>query len=248
MQANHNAPIALVTGAAGGVGAAVSAALANAGYRVALADLDEPGAQGLARRLQRGAFGVRIDVGDMEDVDRAIRRIAHEGPIEVLVNNAGIVVSGPLSEMTARDWENVCRVNLSSVFYCSKAVIASMMARRAGRIINISSISAAKAGGVVGNVLYGATKAAVNAFTMGFARELGPFGVTVNAISPGLLETGMTTTRLTEAMRESALASIPARRLGTPEDIAAAVLFLASPQASYVNGAILTVDGGRLTV
>ncbi len=248
MQANHNAPIALVTGAAGGVGAAAAAALADAGYRVALADLDEHAAEVLARRLERGAFAVRMDVGDAADVDRGVRRIASEGPIDVLVNNAGIVVSGPLVEMSVHDWEAVCRVNLSGVFYCSKAVIASMMARRTGRIINISSISAAKGGGVIGNALYAATKAAVDAFTKGFARELGPYGVTVNAIAPGLLATRMTTVRLTKQMHDAAVSSIPGRRLGTPDDIAAAVLFLASPQASYVNGAILNIDGGRLTV
>ena len=248
MQSNHKAPIAVVTGAAGGVGAATSAALADAGYRVALADLDEQAAEVLARRLERGSFAVRMDVGDAADVAHGVRRIATEGPIDVLVNNAGVVVSGSLAEMRADDWETACRVNLSSVFYCSKAVMESMMERRTGRIINISSISAVKAGGVIGNVLYGATKAGVNAFTKGFARELGPYGVTVNTIAPGLLATPMTRIRLTKQMHDNAISSIPAGRLGTPEDIAAAVQFLVSPLASYVNGAILNVDGGRLTV
>lgn len=248
MQANHEMPIALVTGAAGGVGAAVSAALANAGYRVALADLNEQRAEVLARHLQRGAFAVRMDVSDASDVERTVQRIASEGPVDVLVNNAGIVVSGPLVEMSAVDWEMVCGVNISGIFYCSRAVMASMMERRAGCIINMSSVSAARAGGVIGNVLYGATKAAVDAFTKGFARELGPYGITVNSIAPGLLATPMTSARLTKDMYDDALSSIPARRLGTPEDIAAAVLFLISSQASYINGATLSVDGGRLTV
>jgi 3-oxoacyl-[acyl-carrier protein] reductase len=141
----------------------------------------------------------------------------------------------------------VCRAILSSVYYCSKAVLPVMLARRYGKIVNIASMSAAKAGGVFGNVLYGTTKAGVVAFTKGFARELAPHGINVNAIAPGVVETAMTRARLTPEVREQVVTAMPMRRLASVDDVANAVTFLASDAASYITGDTLLVDGGCLT-
>jgi 3-oxoacyl-[acyl-carrier protein] reductase len=141
----------------------------------------------------------------------------------------------------------VCRVNLSGVYYCSKAVLPWMLERKSGKIVNIASVSAAKGGGVFGNVLYGTTKAGVVALTKGMARELGPFGINVNCIAPAVTETGMTRALLTPERRQAALASIPLGRFATPDDIAGMVLVLSSDVTSYVTGETIVVDGGYLT-
>ena len=141
----------------------------------------------------------------------------------------------------------MCRTNLSSVYYCCKAVLPPMIGRRYGKIVNIASMSAAKAGGVLGNVLYGTTKAGVVAFTKGFARELAPHGINVNAIGPGLVETAMTRSRLTPDVRDKIVAAMPMQRLATVDDVANAVAFLASDVASYISGDTLLVDGACLT-
>ena len=173
--------------------------------------------------------------------------VAAHGTIDILVNNAGILKTGSIVESTIEDWDEVCRVNLSSVYYCSKAVLPVMLSKRYGKIINIASMSAAKAGGIFGNVLYGTTKAGVIAFTKGFARELAPHNINVNAVAPGLVETPMTRAKLTAEVREQVLASLPMHRLAEVDDIANAVAFLASDVAAYINGATLLVDGACLT-
>jgi 3-oxoacyl-[acyl-carrier protein] reductase len=167
--------------------------------------------------------------------------------IDILVNNAGILKTGSIVESSIEDWDQVCRVNLSGVYYCCKAVLPFMIQRRSGKIINIASVSAAKGGGVFGNALYGATKAGVVALTKGMARDLGPFGINVNAIAPAVTETGMIRALLTPERREAALASIPLGRFATPADIANMVLVLASDVSSYVSGDTIVVDGGYLT-
>jgi NAD(P)-dependent dehydrogenase (short-subunit alcohol dehydrogenase family) len=172
---------------------------------------------------------------------------ARDGTLDILVNNAGILKTASIVDSTIEDWDEVCRANLSSVYYCSKAVLPVMLPRRYGKIINIASMSAAKAGGVFGNVLYGTTKAGVVAFTKGFARELAPHGINVNAIAPGLVETAMTRARLTPDVREQIVTAMPMRRLASVDDIACAVAFLASDVAAYVTGDTLLVDGGCLT-
>jgi NAD(P)-dependent dehydrogenase (short-subunit alcohol dehydrogenase family) len=172
---------------------------------------------------------------------------ASEGALDILVNNAGILKTASIVGSTIEDWDEVCRANLSSVYYCCKAVLPLMMSRHYGKIVNIASMSAAKAGGIFGNVLYGTTKAGVVAFTKGFAREFAPHRFNVNAIAPGLVETSMTRSRLTPDVRAQVIAAMPMHRLASVEDVANAVAFLASDVASYISGDTLFVDGACLT-
>jgi 3-oxoacyl-[acyl-carrier protein] reductase len=187
-------------------------------------------------------------VADAADVQRNVDAIiARDGTLDILVNNAGILKTASLVDSTIEDWDDVCRANLSSVYYCCKAVLPQMMARRYGKIVNIASMSAAKAGGVFGNVLYGTTKAGVVAFTKGFARELAPHGINVNAIAPGVVETAMTRSRLTPEIRARVVGAMPMGRLASVDDVANAAAFLASDAASYISGDTLLVDGACLT-
>ena len=240
--------VALVTGAGGGIGAAIAGALANEGCLVYFGDTDLGAATRAATSSRRPGHAVELDVGDPASSERAAKRIATEqGRIDVLVNNAGILRTGSIVESTIADWDQVCRVNLSGVYYCCKAVLPFMIERKAGKIINIASVSAARGGGVFGNALYGTTKAGVVALTKGMARDLGPFGINVNAIAPAVTETGMIRALLTPERRQAALASIPLGRFATPADIANMVLVLASDVSSYVSGETVVVDGGYLT-
>jgi NAD(P)-dependent dehydrogenase (short-subunit alcohol dehydrogenase family) len=240
--------VALVTGAGGAIGAAIASKLIAEGCKVHVADIDLDAAIATAGRLGPRAHAVRMDVTAADDVQRGVDAIvAKDGTLDELVNNAGLLKTASLVDSTIGDWDDVCRANLSSVYYCSKAVLPIMLAKRRGKIVNIASMSAAKAGGVFGNVLYGTTKAGVVAFTKGFARELAPHGINVNAIAPGLVETAMTRARLTPEVREQVVAAMPMRRLASVDDIANAVAFLASDAAAYITGDTLLVDGGCLT-
>jgi len=238
--------IALVTGAGSGIGAAIATALAGEGCIVYFGDSD----LAAATRAAASANGrpLELDVGDAANLARCARRIVGDhGRIDILVNNAGILKTGPVVEATIADWDDVCRVNLSGVYYCCKAVLPHMVERKYGKIVNIASVSAAKGGGAFGNVLYGTTKAGVVALTKGIARELGPLGINVNCIAPAVTETGMTRALLTPERRRAVLASIPMGRFATTDDIANMVLILASDVSSYVTGETIVVDGGYLT-
>lgn len=243
--------IALVTGGASGFGLAIAQALAAQGCMAAIADRDLAAAERAvadihARGLKAQAFSV--DVGDPKTVDALIGEVVHRcGGIDILVNSAGILKTGTVLDSTPEDWIEVDRVNLSGALFCARAAAIAMRARRWGRIINITSISAMRGGGVLGNTLYATTKAGVGAMTMGLARELGSAGITVNAIMPGIADTPMTHSRLSTEARAAAVARIPLGRMATPTDIANAALFLASDLASYVTGTTLIVDGGILT-
>jgi 3-oxoacyl-[acyl-carrier protein] reductase len=240
--------IALVTGAGGAIGAAIAGKLADEGCKVHVADIDLDAARATVERLSGRGRALRMDVTSAADIQRNVDAIvAGDGTLDILVNNAGILKTGSLVESTIEDWDEVCRVNLSSVYYCCKAVLPIMISRRYGKIVNIASMSAAKAGGVFGNVLYGTTKAGVVAFTKGFARELAPHGVNVNAIAPAVVETAMTRSRLTPDVRAQIVAAMPMGRLASVEDVASAVAFLASDVAAYVSGDTLLVDGACLT-
>ena len=240
--------IAVVTGAGSGIGTAIAAELANEGCAVYLGDVNMEAAALAAASLGGEARAVEMDVGDPRAATRAMQRIgAERGRIDILVNNAGILTTGPVMDATIEDWDRVCRVNLSGVFYCTKAVLPWMLERRSGKIVNMASVSAARGGGAFGNVLYGATKAGVVALTKGFARELAPFGINVNAIAPAVAETGMTSSLLTPERRRAVLASIPLGRLATPEEIARIAAILASDVSRYVTGETIAVDGGYLT-
>jgi|SRR5579864_3220280 len=248
MELNLRGKVAIVTGAGGGIGASITAKLAQEGCFVYAADLDENAAEATVASVGSAARSVQLDVTKPHAVEVAVRKVVKmHGALDIIVNNAGILKTGSVIESSIEDWDEVCRANLSSVYYCCKAVLPTMIQRRYGKIINIASMSAARAGGVFGNVLYGTTKAGVVAFTKGFARELAPYGINVNAVAPGLVETPMTTAKLTPAVREQVLAGLPMHRLATVEDIANAVAFLASDVAAYITGDTLLVDGGSLT-
>jgi 3-oxoacyl-[acyl-carrier protein] reductase len=251
MDLGLNGRVVLVTGGGSGFGQAIAQVMAGQGCIVAVADRDPAAADRAAAACRtRGAkaYAFEVDVGDAGAVDAMTVAAARScGRIDVLVNCAGILKTGSILESKWDDWGDVSRVNLSGVLHCARAAAPIMCAQKWGRIINIASISAMRGGGVFGNTLYATTKAGVIALTMGLARELGPSGITVNAIAPGLADTPMTRTCLSPENRAAALARIPLGRLATPADIANAALFLASDLASYVNGTVLVVDGGILT-
>ncbi|HAL69993.1 MAG TPA: hypothetical protein DCP84_20225 [Pseudomonas sp.] len=238
---------ALVTGAARGIGHAIATALGQAGARVGVCDLDAEAAEAAAARLREAgieAVGVGADVADEVQVQAMVNQVeALLGGVDILVNNAGIVSTGPLLEVTTAEWNRVMAIDLNSVFFCAKAVLPGMMARQSGRIINIASVAGKRGGGLLGNSCYAAAKGAVIALTKGLAREAGPYAITVNAVSPALTDTEMTSALAPQA-RAEVLAQMPLGRAGTPRDIAAAVCFLASREAGFVTGEIMDVDGG----
>src|SRR5881227_3754397 len=239
--------VALVTGAGSGIGAAIAIALADEGCITYFGDTDVEAATRAAAG-KRARRPIELDVGDAALLQRSAERIAAEhGRIDILVNNAGILATGSIVDATIADWDRVCRVNLSGVYYCCKAVLPFMLERKSGKIVNIASVSAAKGGGVFGNVLYGTTKAGVIALTKGLARDLAPFGINVNAVAPSVTETGMTGPLLSPERRLAVLSAIPLGRFASTADIARTVLFLASDVSAYITGDTIVVDGGYLT-
>ncbi len=241
--------VALVTGAAQGIGAAIAARLAAGGAKVAVLDLDEAKAAETAAGLAGGAIGIGADVSQADQVEAAIARVVSEfGGLQILVNNAGVLRDNLLFKMSEGDWDTVMSVHLKGAFLCSKAAQQHMVAAKYGRIVNMSSTSAL---GNRGQANYATAKAGLQGFTKTLAIELGPFGVTVNAIAPGFIETAMTaataqrTGTTIEAMREAVAASVPVRRGGVPEDIANTAAFFAGEESGYVTGQVIYVDGGR---
>ena len=238
--------VALVTGASRGIGAAIARDLAAAGaHVVGNYRTQEARAAAVARAITDAggtAETVRFDVASAGEVDAAVRGIVDRlGKIDVLVNNAGVSADALILRITEEEWHRVLDVNLKGVFNCTKAVARSMMRARAGRIINISSVVAAI--GNAGQAAYAAAKAGIIGFTKATARELAGRNVTANVVAPGFIETEMTEA-LDVAARDVYLALIPLRRLGRPEDVAAAVTFLAGPGASYVTGQVIHINGG----
>ena len=248
MHLNLDGRIALVTGAGSGIGAAIATMLAAEGCVVYLGDTNADSANRVAAQCNGRGHALVFDVGDASAFAKAAETIVGKrGRLDILVNNAGILKTSSVFDATIADWDDVCRVNLSGVYYGCKAVLSAMAAQQFGRIVNIASVSAARGGGAFGNVLYGATKAGVVALTKGFARELAPFGVTVNAVAPAVTGTAMIEPLLTPERRLQVLARIPLGRLATTSEIANVVVFLASDAASYVTGETIAVDGGFLT-
>jgi NAD(P)-dependent dehydrogenase (short-subunit alcohol dehydrogenase family) len=246
-----NDKVALVTGAGSGIGASIADTLAQEGCVVYVTDLHLELAQKVDKDLrEKGhkAFAVQMDVSDPKQVDQAIRQVVKNYlQLDILVNNAGILKTETVMDSSIQDWEEVTKVNLSSVFYCSKAVLPFMIEQRYGKILNIALVSAMKGGGALGNTLYGATKAGVVAMTKGFARELAPMGINVNAIAPAVARTVMTEDRLTPELEEKIKARIPMGRLGEASDIACIAAFLASDISGFITGQTIAVDGGFLT-
>jgi 3-oxoacyl-[acyl-carrier protein] reductase len=243
--------VAIVTGAARGIGAAVAKRLGKDGFAVAALDLDESTCADTVNAIAEAgakAIAVGADVSDTDQVASAVRRVADElGPPTVLVNNAGITRDNLLFKMTDADWDSVLGVHLRGSFLMSRAVQQHMVDQGWGRIVNLSSVSAL---GNRGQANYSTAKAGLQGFTKTLAIELGKFGVTVNAIAPGFIETDMTVATAErmgvdfEDFKKAAAATIPVQRVGKPEDIAAVAAFLISDEASFVSGQVIYVAGG----
>jgi len=235
--------IALVTGASRGIGRAIALTLAQRGFRVIGTATTDAGATAIGEALAGfGGRGLALNVTDAAALDAAIDGIVkHDGALHVLVNNAGITRDTLAMRLKDEDWDAVIDTNLKSVFRASRAAIRPMMKQRYGRIINITSVVGAA--GNPGQANYCAAKAGVAGMTRSLAQELGSRGITVNCVAPGFIATDMTDT-LPEAQKQALLGKIPLGRLGSPEDIAEAVAFLASAQASYITGTELQVNGG----
>lgn len=240
--------VALVTGAARGIGRCIASRFLEQGCTVYVADVDGPGVRRCASEFGPSALGLEMDVRDGSAVRAAVDHILHQhSRLDVLINNAGIVATGPFADTSAEAWDRLLAVNVTGVFNCVQAVAPTMIQRRAGTILNLASVSAMRGGGAVGNVWYGATKAAVVALTKGLARELGAHGVRVNAIAPGLVETDMVKDALSPEVHQRVLARFPLGRLGTMDDVAQLALFLSSDASSFITGQTIAVDGGFLT-
>jgi len=240
--------VAVVTGAGRGIGHAIALRLANEGARIAAVSRSEANAQRTADEINASradaAKAYAVDVADHVAVQQTAARILEEfGRVDILINNAGVIRDGLSMRMSIEDWETVIDTNLKGAFSFTQAVMRSMIKRRSGRIINISSIAGLT--GNAGQANYAASKAGLIGLTKTLARELASRGITVNAVAPGFIVTDMTEV-LSDQIKEAILPRIPLGKFGEGEDIAAAVAFLAAPEAKYITGQVLTVDGGMV--
>ena len=241
---NFNGQTALITGAGRGIGKTIAVKLAESGLDIAIADMN-PVSDDVLREIEEydtKCLAFQLDVTDVESVDSVVKKIIDEtGGIHILVNNAGITQDNLFMRMKPEQWSQVIDVNLNGVFHVTKAVIRTMVKQHSGRIINISSVVGFS--GNPGQVNYSSTKSGLIGFTKSLSREVGTRGITVNAVAPGFINTAMTQA-LNESQQQAILSQIPLGRMGEAEDIANAVAFLASEEASYITGTVLHVNGG----
>jgi NAD(P)-dependent dehydrogenase (short-subunit alcohol dehydrogenase family) len=242
---------AIVTGAgsARGIGIATAEWLVRAGWTVGLTDLDGDGLRTNAERLKAiGAEHVPVTPGDVRseaEVGEAVEFLLRElGGAEALVNVAGISRPTRVLDTSLEEWENVFAVNSRGTFLVTKAVLPTMIDREYGRIVNVSSVSGIRGGGIFGGAHYSASKAAVLGFTRAVAREVAHLGVTCNAVAPSLIDTDLATPNMSEQQRHDVLATIPAGRLGSADDVAAVIAFLCTPESGYVTGEVIDINGG----
>ncbi|MBI4591076.1 MAG: SDR family oxidoreductase [Candidatus Rokubacteria bacterium] len=244
---NFKGKTALVTGAGKGIGRGIARALAEEGAVVAVCGRTLPSLNTVVGEIRTAggqAFAINADVSAARDVESLVGGVLDRcGRLDILVNNAGVYLTAAVAEMSEEEWDVTIAVDLKGVFLCSRAAARQMIRQRTGRIINITSVAQLR-GGTPGHAHYGAAKAGVGAFTKTLARELGPFGITVNCVAPGLIEDTEMGRMSKALMGDSYLATIPLGCLGTVQDVVAAVLFLASDQARYITGETLNVNGG----
>lgn len=239
---------AIITGGARGIGKAIGSAFVREGAMVCLVDVDQGVLETTKNEIRKNReeiLAIACDITKSADVHTAMSQVQKTlGRIDILVNNAGIIRRGTIETVTEEDWDRVIEVNLKGTFNCCKAVAETMKQQRYGKIVNVSSI-AGKIGDITSAPGYGSSKAGVDALTKTLARQLAPYGINVNTVSPHAIETEMSA-QWSEERRKEIIASIPLGRLGKPEDVAEAVLFLASDDASFITGEILDVNGGAL--
>ena len=242
--------VALVTGAARGIGRAIALALAQEGADVVVVDVDLGRAQQVVQEIEgygRKGRAISADVSDRKAVQRLVgETLSLFGRIDILVNNAGIIRRGTFLEHDPQEWDRVLNVNLGGTFNCSKEVVPLMIKQGGGKIINISSV-VGRMGDLASAPSYGTSKGAIDTFTKSLARELAPHGINVNAVAPHAIETEMSQ-EWSEEKRRQIVEAIPLKRLGQPEEVAEAVMFLASDGASFITGHVLDVNGGYLMV
>ena len=239
--------VALVTGAARGIGRAIALAFAKEGADIVVGDVNIQEAENTAKEIQslgRKSLALDLDVTEYTKVEEAVNKILDKfSKVDILVNNAGITKDNLILRMSQAEWDAVINVNLKGTFHCTKAVSKVMIKQRSGKIINIASII-----GIIGNAgqaNYAASKAAIIALTKTSAKELAIRNITANAIAPGFIQTDMTA-KLSEELKQKMLGSIPLGKLGSPEDVAGACVFLASSEADYITGQTIVVDGGMV--